>query len=522
MKIKNPSCNDHGIAILMSLIVLFVVTIAGLTIITAASRDKIASGDSMSIRDVSSAANASLISCENQLSNEPQVVAEILNRYLSDNSYKWLLVSSADDSKKMKKVNIGDSRLKYSAAISAFDKVNNILQITGTGYGYSSEEKNVTAIYKLTGLEMVEPSHNVKYALYLAGNGRNFDKVMDITGDVYCGSDFHFNSGASNTVIHGVLKTGKNTTLESSSDATGLVVDSAVYIGTKFKINNSISFKGKTGIEGRMDIGAVMKINSDAWFNDTNSGSSLINMSTNTVHHSGKIKMARVTGGTEDNRSSTITDIADQLSLGSVNDNPWAADTAGLEVKALQIPPNATSDMINKMYDTCLSSRKVNGYMVLYDGSYAAGLTASATAYNCKVIWLIKNGLNINGAFSTMASTSRMFIYACSNAQINGFGGPDNAVFNGVVYLTGSAKITLSGTGTNTIKGAIHLASSNNSWQLNSGSAKLCLAYVDDIINEFSTMGILKMPLQPTASGVSGTMKLTDVKIRLEQVAVLY
>jgi Tfp pilus assembly protein PilX len=521
MKTKNLLCNERGIAILMAMFVLFVVTIAGITIIVTASSDKISSGNSSAIRNVLTAANASLIACENQLSKDPQVITEVLNKYINDNSYKWLLVSSASDSKNAKKVNMGDSRLKYSVEISAYDKINNILQIQGTGYGNSSEEKHITSIYKLTGLRYVEPSHEVKYALYLAGSGRNIDNIIDVTGDVYCGSDFHFNSGAANSTVHGVLKTGKNTNLESSSDATGLVIDSAVYIGTKFKINNSITFKGKTGIEGLMSIGALMTIKSDAWFNDTNSGSSSINLSSNTVHHSGKIKMSRVTNGIEDNRHSTITDIVSQLAVGSVNDNPWTVDTAGLQAKAIIIPASITSDIINKMYDTCSSSHKVNGYMVLYDGLSSVGLNPSATAFKCKVIWILRNGLNINGVFSTMLPASRMFIYACGNAQINGFGGPNNALFNGVVYLTDNAKITLAGTGTNTIQGAIHLASSSASWQLNSGSAKLYLVFNNEVITEFETMGILKLPNQPAVC-TAGTIILTDVKISFEKAAVLY
>lgn len=513
--------NDSGIAVLVALIMLFVVTIAGITIIVGVSKDRISSNDVCAIANVSFAANASLFACEKQFINNPGVAIEILNKYIKDNSYKWMLCSDAGLSNNMTILKIADSRMKYAVQISAFDKVNNVIQVIGTGFGSSSEQKNVTAIYKLTGLKLTVPSHNVKYALYLAGSGRNFDKVMDITGDVYCGSDFHFNSGAANTLIHGVLKTGKNTALESSSDATGLSVDSAIYIGTKFKINNDVVFKGKAGIEGHMNIGATLTVNNEAWFNDTNDGNLSINMSGNSIHHSGQIKMSRVINAVEDNCGAYIANIAEQVSLGLTNDNAWTVDTTGLNAKALLVPANATSDIINKMYDTCSPGNRYKGYLVLSDGSYGANLAASSTSFNCRVIWLIKNSLSANGTFSTMSQMSRMIVYAYANAQINGFGGPNNSVFNGVVFLSGNSKINLSGTGRNTINGAIHIASPSATWQLNSGSAKLYLVYSDDIINEFVSMGIISLPLQPPSAS-SGVLTLTDVKIRPEQIAVLY
>lgn len=515
--------NQSGVAVLLVLFMLFIATIAGLSILFIASKDKSASSDSSKIRNVALAANAALSACENQLEQQPSVVTSIINKYVTDRNYKYLLVSDAANSNSEKKVSLGSSGLKYAVEISAYDKVNNILQIRGTGYGVSDEQKVVTAIYKLSGVQTATASsQSVRYALYLAGDGRNFDKKIDITGDVYVGTDFHFNGGAAGSAIHGFLKTGRNTARESSNDATGFMVDSAVYIGTRWKMNGSATFGSKTGIEGSMIIDNLLTIKGDAWFNDTNGGNQSINMSSKIITHSGRVTMVRVANKTENNLNTLIPDIALNTGLSTTNDSAWQIDTVGLMSKALEPPNNMTAAMLQTMYDTCNASRKINGYMVIYDKSGWLNLNADATVFNGKVIWIIRNGLNCNGNFPNMSASSRMFVFACGSAIINGFGGPSGASFNGVVLLRDNASISMMWSGTNTYNGAIHLTSVNNGWQCNSGGPQLNIVYNQTIINEFETLGVLRCPSQSGGSTPAGTVVLTDFKIRTELLAVNY
>jgi Tfp pilus assembly protein PilX len=524
MKQKNISINNQsGVAVLIVLFMLFIATIAGLSILFIASKDKSASSDSSKIRNVAIAANAALEAYENQLSKQPVVVTDIINKYMTDNSYKYLLVANAAAAKHEKKVALESSGLKYAVEISAYDKVNNILQIRGTGYGTSDEQKTVTAIYKLSGVQTAtESSQSVRYALYLAGDGRFFDNKIDITGDVFFGTDFHFNGGAEGSAIHGFLKTGVNTARESSSDATGFTVDSAVYIGTRWKMNNPATFRSKTGIEGSMIIDNLLKIGGNAWFNDANNGNQKIDMSSKTITHSGKINMSRVLNGTENNLNAVIPDIAFNTGLSTTNDSAWRMDTVGLMSKALEPPDNLTTTMLQTMYNNCSESQKFNGYMVIYDKSGWLNLSSDAAVFNGKVIWIIRTGLNCNGNFPDMSASSRMFVFACGSAQLQGFGGPSGASFNGVVLLKDNAGISMMWSGVNTYNGAIHLTSVNNQWQCNSGGPQLNIVYNQSIIDEFETLGILIRPTQSGGSTPEGTVVLTDFKIRSELVAVNY
>lgn len=528
MKTKSLLINNQsGVAVLVVLFMLFIATIAGLSILFIASKDKSASSDSSKIRNVAIAANAALNACENQLALQPSVVTAIINKYVTDKSYKYLLVSNAANANAENKVELGNSGLKYAVEISAYDKVNNILQIRGTGYGVSNEQKAVTAIYKLSGVQTATASaQSVRYVLYLAGDGKYFDRKLDITGDVYFGNGFEFNggsSGSAGSAIHGFLKAKKNTAIESVTNATGLTVDSAVYIGTKLKTNATATFRSKTGIEGSMIIDNTLTIGGDAWFNDTNAGNQSINMSSKTITHSGKVNMARVTNKTENNVHATIPDILVKTGLSATNDSVWRIDTTGLMSKALELPNNLTTTMLQKLYDTCNVSRKINGYMVVYDRWASIGMNADATTFTGKVIFIIRYGLNCNSNFPKMSATSRMFIFAGGTAEINGFGGPTGAVFNGVVLLKDNAKFYMAWAGTNTFNGAIHLTSVNNGWQCNSGTGtQLNLVYDETVIKEFETMGILKRPTQTGGSTPVGTVVLTDFKIRSDLVAVNY
>jgi len=524
MKQKHFSINNQsGVAVLIVLFMLFIATIAGISILFIASKDKSSSSDASKIRNVAFAANAALSACENQLSLQPAVVTEIINKFVKDPSYKYLLVSNASSANNKTIIPLGSNGLQYAVEISAYDKVNNILQIRGTGFGSSDEQKTVTAIYKLSGVQTASASsQGVRYALYLAGDGRNFDKKIDITGDVYVGTDFHFNGGAAGSAIHGFLKTGMNTSRESSNDAPGFTVDSAVFIGTKFKTNATATFKSKTGIEGSMIIDNTLTIGGNAWFNDTNSGNQQIDMSLKTITHSGKIKMVRVKNATENNLNALIPDIALKTGLSITNDSAWRMDTVGLMSKALEPPNNLTTTMLQTMYNNCSESQKFNGYMVIYDKWGWLNLNADTAVFNGKVIWIIRNGLNCNGNFPNMSASSRMFVFGCGSAIINGFGGPSGASFNGVVLLKDSASVSMMWSGINTYNGAIHLTSAKNGWQCNSGGPQLNIVYNQSVINEFETLGVLKRPTQSGGSTPEGTVVLQDFKIRTELVAVNY
>ncbi|HMA65878.1 MAG TPA: hypothetical protein VKO63_11790, partial [Chitinispirillaceae bacterium] len=338
--------DDKGVAIFITLILLFIVTIAGVTILAVAGRDRIASSDMSAVRGVAEAANTAIDACESQISLKSPLMLSVINKYLTDKSYRWFFSTDSLGANKEKKVSLGNGYF-YSAEIMAYNTSSNVLQVRGIGYGRSNEQKRVVAQYRLAGLQAAQSSGAPQYAIYLAGSGRNFDVKIDVTGNVYIGRDFHFNFTANNCRIRGFLKTGFGPTSESSTNAWNLTIDSAVYIGTGFKINdNSFTCASKIGIEGNLDFGNNLTVKSDGWFNGifVNSSSGRIDMSGNTIHYGGSLAMDRVDNKIQDNKGATISDIPDKIGVGNTNDAAWGLNMTGLTAIASTISTTLTSE----------------------------------------------------------------------------------------------------------------------------------------------------------------------------------
>ncbi len=518
MKFQQVIQNDKGIAVLLGLFVLFVVTIAGISLLLISQRDKIAAADASAIRNVAFAADASLKACEGQLAKQPDTVVAILNKYVKDINYKWLLNPNSNSALTENKISLGSGGLKYSACITAYDKENMILQIKGIGYGRSNEQKNVMGLFKLNGIEVVSAGTPMHYALYSV-NSMIMDKIMDIRGDVYIGNGFTFNGGAQNSVIHGFMKTAVNTNQESYITG-NLTIDSSFFVGTNLRNGAQLTCKSKAAFQGRVVIDNTTKIQNEAWFNDTNAGNQNIDMSGKTIHHSGHITMARISNGIEDNKKAPIADIAGQIGFSSAADTPWSVNISGLLSIATTVENLSITDL-QKIYDTTSNSRKINGYIVLKDQWGSIGINGGGSGFKGKVIWLLSKGINVNGNWFKADTSSRMLIYAYDWASLNGFGSSDGMVFKGFICLNDSASFTSGGSGNNYYYGAIHAIHSKAKLQVNSG-AQMFLYYNDPVLSEFVSMGILKRSSSAGSTGAAGTIALKDCKIRPKKVGVVY
>ncbi len=501
--------NSKGIATILGLFMLFIATIAGIALIYMSRKDKSASIDSSAIRNVAFAADAALGACENKMKIQPDTLIAILNKYLKNHNYKWLLSPSTSAALTEKKISFGNNGMSYSAQISAFDTSNMILQIQGFGYGRNNEQKSIIGIYKISGLK--ETNKIGDYALYLAGDGKDFNAKINITGNVFCGGDFHFNGGADYSVIHGNLKTGLNINLLSGFDCP-VTIDSAVYVGTALRINSPILIKSKFGIDGAIKQDNIFTIKGDAWFNYANGGNGKTNISGFTIHHSGLVNMARILNGIEDNRGAMIPDIVGEIGLNTV-DSPWSVDTSILSPLANSIT-GIDAATLQTMYDTCSNSRKINGYMVLTGPSVIA-INPSPAVFKGKVIWLVHSGMDINNHWINTDTSSRMLVYADRTAELRGFGGPNGMAFRGYIFLTGNSSVQFNGSGKNYYYGAIHLVSKTAGWQLNGGFEEFII-YDKSILSEFISMGVIKAPIGTGTSGKAGSYVLSDFKIRTQ------
>jgi hypothetical protein len=516
--------DDKGVAIFITLILLFIVTIAGVTILAVAGRDRISSSDASAVRNVAEAANTALDACENQLSMQSQLMIVILNKYVKDKSYIWFFWTDSVNANKERKVSLGNG-YSYSAEITAFDTSRNILQVRGIGYGRAGEQKTVTAIYNLSGVKIKStPSHAAGYAIYLGGDGKYFDALLEITGDVYFGGDFAFNGNAANSIIHGFVKTRMDTTRESINNAPGLTIDSGFYIGTRLKANTSFNCNSRLGVEGRQMVGGTITVMDDVWSNDTNTGLGKYVLNSKIFHHSGRANMARVYNATEDNRKGRISNLAEQIGLEFTNDTAWSDSFAFLLPRARILPSPLNADTLQKMFNTCPAANKIGQYMVTRDPMWLS-VNYVPTKFKGKVIMLLQNGMTINNKFLSMEDTARILIIAYNKAVIQGFGGPPGNQFNGVIYMRDSSDIIMGWDSVNTIKGAIHIRDAKVKWQCNASGKKLYITYDTSIVNPFVRLGVLKLPSQNRAiieNVKLGALLLEDLKIRSELMAVSY
>ncbi len=527
--------DEKGVAIFVTLILLFIVTIAGVTILAVAGRDRIASSDMSAVRGVAEAANTALDACENQLSQKSPLMLSVLNKYLNDKSYRWFFSTDSMSANKEKKISLGNG-YSYSAEIMAYDTASNVLQVRGIGYGRSDERKSVVAQYRLSGIQKIVGGEIPKYALYLAGRGRNFDIPIEVSGNVYIGLDFHFNNNADDSKIHGFLKTGvgalSGIDTTSGIDALNLSIDSGVYVGTGLAMNNDpFTCSSRLGIEGNLWLNSKLTVKSDGWFNGSimNVGSGVIDMSGNIIHHSGNIPMSRVINESKaDTLKPKIPDIAQKIGVGNTNDSSWGLNTTGLRDIAYPLPLGIDAASLTDMYNLCDPARKKNGYMVVHDSAGSVGINNSSYTFSGKVIFLLQRGLNINGNFFDMTSDSRILIIATGGAVINSFGGYHSRSFNGLVYLRDSAFMQMQVYGTYSINGAIHLADARCKWQMNNSTYHLPslvkFNFNASMLRDFVSMGIITIPTPggATPSATQNPLVLTDFKIRPELLSVSY
>jgi hypothetical protein len=533
--------DEKGVAVFVTLILLFIVTIAGVTILAIAGRDRIASSDMSAVRGVAEAANTAIDACENQLSQKSPLMLSVINKYLKDKSYRWFFSTDSLNANKEKKVSLGNGYF-YSAEIMAYDTSSNVLQVRGIGYGRSDERKSVVAQYRLTGLQKNAGDAVIpRNAIYIKGDGRNFDQKFDVTGNVFVGTVFHINN-AHNCRIRGYLKTGYYPDSTSSINGQNFIIDSGAYFGTGLKLNShaNVTCGGMIGIEGNLDIPELLlNANGDGWFNGAfNDGKPnttiSINMSNNTINHSGSLSMSRVQNKTENNTNGKILDIPQKIGIGTSNDSAWGLDTTGLYAKASTTGKVLTAESLNLLYQNCTQEKLINGYMVIHDDAGSFELKESNVKFKGKVIMLLRRSIQINSLFFDMEDAARILMIVTGlgggpyqEPTVNGLAGSgDNYSFNGLIYLRDAAKLYIVNNKNYTINGAIHLASIPCDWQLNNGTdpKTINFKFNESIIREFVSMGIITIPTPgglPSPSQ-AGTLQLTDFKIRPELLSVSY
>jgi len=511
--------DQNGFAIVYGLVVLFLVTLGGMSLLYISEKDKESSIDYSKMRDAAMASKAAHSAFIGQCEENPNFVIALLDSFSSDSKYKWLFNSSISESVNEKRVSLwnGSDAPSFCARIMKYDTLEFAIQIEGRGFGGRGGQKKTTGIYKLEGIkrEVPFPSH----ALFLGSGFGNCDRPLTINGDVFAGGNSHINSSSSDIVVNGNFKTGTD---EFSSNKRIIVNGKSYFRGNvKFQGYNPV-FNGKTGIQGNVDIDVAPQVNGDLYLNGTYAGNSSINVGAgpyvakyvNGRFNPGKIN---VTAPAVKEAQGSDIDLASELQMADVDDEPpslksnlesYIQSKGGTvyNVSSLGLNFNTPGWNLNTAYSNSMYS-KWNGFLVIkVTGNL--NLNAFGNTFNGKAIWIL-DGVNFNAQkWYSSAPNSNTMIYLKNGARFNDFSFGDSKTFRGVIYNESSEQSQYKFGDNSEFRGSIiHTGSSRTQFQ--SGSSTAEIRYDKSVIDEYKDLGLLSAP-----SSFKEIVILEDIRIR--------
>jgi len=509
---EKATLKNDGFAIVYGLAVFFLASVSGLSILYISQKDRTCAGDYSKVRSSALSARAALCAFEKQCEDQPLVILDILKKYSIDHSNKWLLGDNlnAGSENKIKCWN-GSDAPSFSACIMKYDSVNLLLQVQGIGYCAGGGKKKAIGIYRLKGaLEDIVWDQND--AIHLAGEGRNFDNRITVNGNVYCGGDLHFNSGANGSIINGDLKTGISD-LTSSFDI-NVTVNGKAFFQSPVKLNGALTINGKSGFQKNIYTDGALKLKGDTYLNSTVNGNQYLDLCNNKATHSGSA--SRIINASQIINNHGTIDIANELNMRDGNELSFTIkiDQVGSKIQNWPSWGTIKAETLNQKYQQALANGDLWNDFLVYKVSNYANMESSAGTFTGKVIWIVESGIACNGNWYDCAASSNTLVYVKSGGSITGMGSNKN--FRGYIYVEGNGDVNyLFGNG-NSFRGAIHHVSKNSKFQLNSG-APLNILYDREVLKELVRFNVITPP------GVtSKALVLNDVKLRTELLSLYY
>ena len=520
--------DQGGFAVVYGLVVLFLATLAGMSLMYMSRKDKESSSDYSKMRDAAIAARTALSAFEGQFGKNSDLAVATIDSFCSDTKYRWFFASSAtlSSSEKRKYLRNDNGSPSFSARIMKYDSVNYLIQVEGIGYGGHGGKKRAIGIYKLEGVKNLTASAGTpKHALYLGGASQNFNGGYNITGDVYFSMNWGDQSinGNAAGIINGNFKTGdSNNRLQVNGN---LTINGNAYVRTPMNINSgTVRVNGISGFQKEFTaLNTQMKLNGDAYFNSTypynwNSNVDMLNhiVKYNPAINSGKFVNTKAGSGSQSN-----IDIASKVGMTNTNEAPVAVNMPSFPAGVVK---NVSGDITGEQLDALYNSNSGS----LYNGEWLVVRTSGwvnmkGGNFTKKVIWLVDaNGINSNSGQSwyNCSDESNTMVYA-TGGSFNMYLA-DNYKFRGYLY-NNSTSSTIYQFGNNTIfNGAIHHSLTSN-FCINGGT--LNLQYGENssgqsALQEFGTLGIV---IPPGGSGVPGkTIALIDTRVRPRLLGVYY
>lgn len=509
--------NERGSAIILSLVILFIISMAGGVMLMSTRMDKTNQISYTHKKIAQQATFTAFKASEGSFADDPVTTVDILDGYLKNNSNKWLF-SSANDANEEHKISMdGEPRSpKYSANIVGFGvgygtggvaSLTPFIKIEGIGYGKLGKENKGIALYSLKGLSYAIPA-SPRYAIYIAVDGYDFNQPVHLIGDMYFGGGFRFNSNANGSVIDGNIKTANKSTVSEFNG--GVTINGNAFFQTPIKIQNyEVKVNGSGGFSKNIELSKNIVLGGDSYFNNsTISGSSKVDLTNHTANYYSSTS-TRFINYTPSQKTSLIN-IPNELGMPAGDDAPPVFNISALSSYIRDINfINFTATEIQNAYNNTPSNLKWNGYMVMRIKSTSdVQFNYTSGVFNGKVIWIIEKSLGVNGNWYASGSTASTIMYVKDGGNISQLGW--SGCMKGYIYVTGTGSITYAFKAGSTFEGSInHVGTSG--FQVNT-SNMITITYSDPLISELSTKGLVT----ETTYTLAPKLKLMDAKIRSE------
>lgn len=140
---KRDVGNQNGFAVVYGIVVLFLASVTGFSLLYISQKDKGASADYSKMRTAAVASKAGLTAFERQCSNAPEQILDLVKKYTQDHNSKWLFGSVANSTEEQKiSFWAGSDAPSFSARIMKFDPLSHLVQIEANGYGGLGKKEN--------------------------------------------------------------------------------------------------------------------------------------------------------------------------------------------------------------------------------------------------------------------------------------------------------------------------------------------------------------------------------------------
>ncbi len=531
--------NNRGFVSAHVLGIMVIASIAGAYLLRSASKEANTSGNFLQMRSAASSAEAGMADGLAQLETDTTLAMGMLRSYLKDDKHQWML-NSKGATATPNEMSLPGAGQTYSARIVAFDSGTGIIKIQAEGNGLNGSTTHVTGIYRLEGVGDDPAPSGMLHALYLAGDKRDINALIAVSGPAYFGGAVRFLPGSAGTNFNGTVHIAPSASGASSDfDATANYkgskfstdFDNVALIETRVYTHGSyqIRFDHNTAFQEDLKVDAPIYIDKGPmamYINANVSGSSQINVNGYPVTHSGSLNVAKVTGASGITNLGTDIDLAAKTGVPAGPEAPVTVDISVIPpgkiftLSQLGLPAALRGVDITNAYNTLTSAQLFGPFMVIdVDApvSFVRSGIPSENSSTVHAIFLVHNAIAGNGNLPDVKLPGNWMFYVPSGGSVTDFGA--DGYFYGYVHVTGSGSVTYKWGGGNHMHGAIHHVTAQSGWGM-SGPNGICLTLERNVLQEYADLGLLSLPVDG-GTQPSG-LRLTDVKIRPKLLSLYY